>query len=69
MPDLQKHRIVIRSELIKAAAHFPLLPCRVARRQAKRLLRARAYLERRGILACALGSQFQYCRATGSVLK
>lgn len=45
------------------ARHWPLAEARQAKRQAIKLIRARHYLQRRGIEACAVGSRFAYSSA------
>lgn len=42
------------------AKHWPLASRRQAKRQAIRLIRAKQYLDRRGIAATAINSDFKY---------
>ncbi len=59
----------LRQQLRNSAAYFSLASSRIARRQAARLIRAKHYLQQRGIDALEVGSKFHYERATGSVLR
>lgn len=60
---------LVRALIASAAMKFPLLTSEAAkRRQAKKLIKARNYLETRGIYAVMPGNKFDYKLATGSVL-
>lgn len=50
-----------------ASRYWPLANTRQAKRQAIRLIRAKRYLDQRGIAACALHSSFKY-QSTPTVL-
>jgi hypothetical protein len=58
----------LRQELSQTAQHFCFAKPRIARRQAKHLIRARIYLAEHDISAVAVGSKFEYKRTTGSIL-
>jgi len=58
----------ILQQIRHARSYFSWASPRTATRQAARLIRAKHYLQTRGIDALAVGSKFQYSRATGSVL-
>lgn len=58
----------LRSDITTEASKFPFLPPRAARRQAKKLIRAKRYLQRRGIQVDAVGSDFKYQPLVGTVL-
>lgn len=46
--------------VLMAQRYWPLAPSRQAKRQAIKLIRARQYLQHRGIDAMAVNSQFKY---------
>jgi len=58
----------IRQQINHTANFFSEAGDCIARRQAVRLLWAKRYIKRRGIDALAVGSKFQYSRATGAIL-
>lgn len=49
--------------LNSVAKHWPMADTHQALRQAVKLMRARRYLQHRGIEACAVGSKFEYTGA------
>ena len=59
----------IRESIKSNAAHFRLTEPRIARRQAKNLIRAKAWLSSNELCAVAIGSKFNYQPATGAVLR
>ena len=59
---------LLRNALEHTARYFSLAAPTVARRQAKKVLRARIYLAERGLSATARNSTFQYARATSALL-
>ena len=55
---------MLRQLLRNEMQSFPLASTQIARRQAARLIRARAYLKERGILATDPNSHFTYKRVS-----
>lgn len=51
------------STITLLARHWPLATARQAKRQAIKLIRAKQYLQHRGIESTAVGSRFEYSSA------
>lgn len=53
-------RVSIRQEVIETARNWPNITPSQARRQACKLIRAKAYMADHAIVACEVGSKFVY---------
>lgn len=58
----------LRDEVETGMKFYRLAEPRAARRQSVRLIKAKAWMNDRGINATAIGSKFEYKVATGAVL-